>query len=349
MSAKIRVLVVDDSALMRKILNQAFENSGDFEVVGLAADPFEARNLLLKHKPDIMTLDLDMPKMDGLTFLEKVMTHLPTRVVVISAFAQSGSHNAISALELGAVEVVEKPSLAVLKDPVLLEAQLLSKIRAVSSAQARRLELSTALIQKVERKDLNPKIHLIAIAASTGGTQAIRELFDRLPDCFPPVVVVQHMPAGFTKNFADNLNKRYRFGVKEAVHGEKLVPSQVYIAPGDFHMEIRGIAGSYSIYLHQQEPKHSVRPAADYLLGSVAKFAGSHSIGVILTGMGKDGAIGLLEMKKKGAHTIAQSENTCIVYGMPAAAVSLGAVEESLDLGDIAKSLVDHYLLRRVA
>jgi two-component system chemotaxis response regulator CheB len=349
MAKKIRVLIVDDSSLMRKILKQALESSPDFEVVGAAIDPFEARDLLVELHPDVMTLDLEMPKMDGLTFLEKVMSHLPTRVVVVSALAQSGSQAALRALELGAVEVVAKPSIEVLKDKNALEEAILSKVRAAAKAKMAPTPLVAKPTTTRLSGDVDPNVHLIAITSSTGGTEALKQIFNNLPANFPPIVVVQHMPPGFTKTYADNLNKKYPFEVKEAEQGDKLLPNRILIAPGDFHMEVKKTGSLYSVVLHQDVPKHSVRPAAEYLMSSVAKYAGDHAIGVVLTGMGKDGAHGLLEMKKAGAFNIAQSEKTCVVYGMPAAAVAAGAIHQTLDLSQIGEALAKRFLKSRAA
>lgn len=338
---KIRVLVVDDSALIRKILNEVLTKAGDFEVVATASDPFQARDLLVELKPDVMTLDIDMPKMDGLTFIEKVMAHFPTPTVILSSSAAHGSVNALRALELGAVDVVAKPSFEMLKKPGVLDEILLSKIRNAARANIKYTKnIVKPNSQSTKSIELNSGVHMIAIASSTGGTEALKSVFDRLPSQFPPIVVVQHMPAGFTKVYADNLNNRYPFTVVEAKHGERLMPNKVFIAPGDFHMEVRKISSLYQIKLHQEPALHSVRPAADYLMCSVAKFAGAHAIGVILTGMGKDGAKGLLEMKNKGAFTIGQSESSCVVYGMPAAAAALGATCQVCDLDSIGGLLV---------
>jgi two-component system chemotaxis response regulator CheB len=349
MAGKIRVLIVDDSPLMRKILKACLESSSDFEVIATASDPFEARDLLVETKPDLMTLDLDMPKMDGLTFLEKVMSHVPTRTVILSAQAGSGSANALRALELGAIDVVEKPSFEILKDQKKLSELLLNKLKNASQAK---INFNPTAIKKANQNIntvLSPKIHLIAIASSTGGTEALKVVFNQLPAEFPPILVAQHMPPHFTKTYADNLAKKYPFSVKEAVHGERVESSTVYIAPGDFHMEVKRTGSLYHIRLHQEPPLHSVRPAADYLMKSVAKFAGTQALGVVLTGMGKDGAQGLLEMKKAGAFTIAQSEKTCVVFGMPGAAISLGAAQKIEDLQNIADCLGNHFLIRKAA
>lgn len=346
---KIRVLIVDDSAVIRKLLTHIIESQTDMEVVGAAPDPYVARDLLVQHKPDVMTLDVEMPRMDGLTFLEKVMSFIPTRTIVISSLAKQQSATAIKALELGAVDILEKPSLDVMKNMESLSNTIAEKIRAVASSR-----LLAPVKQLVSRPSvtagaLSQTTHqILAIASSTGGTEALKVLLSGLPIDLPGTVIVQHMPPGFTKSYSESLNNRFPFEVREAQEGDKVHPGRVLIAPGNFHMELVRSGGYYHVRLHQEPLIHGVRPGADYLLNSVAKYAGANAVGVVLTGMGKDGAAGLLSMKQAGAYTLAQSEKTCVVYGMPGAAVAAGAVDKILDLEDISGSILNH-LIRKAA
>lgn len=335
---KIRVLIVDDSATMRKILSYALSSDPRIEVVGTAPDPLFAREMLITLKPDVMTLDIEMPKMDGLTFLEKVMSFIPTRTLIFSSIAQAQSATAIRALELGAIDVLEKPSIDVSKNMEALSALLVEKVLLVS--QARLIAAKPSKPTKPFTALQRTTHKIIAIASSTGGTEALKVLLAQMPPDLPGTIITQHMPAGFTKSFADALNAKYPFEVKEAQNGDRVLPGRVLIAPGNFHLEIERSGGYYVIKLHQEPLMHGVRPAADYMMKSVATYAGKNAIGVILTGMGKDGAQGLLEMKKAGALTFAQSEKTCVVFGMPGAAVNLNAVDHLLDLDQIAPHLI---------
>lgn len=351
--AKIKVLIVDDSAVIRKLFSKIVSMCSDMELVGTAPDPYVAREKLVELKPDVMTLDVEMPRMDGLSFLERVMQFMPTRTLVISSLAKAGSETALRALELGAIDVVEKPSLDVTKSLEEMSQKIIEKIRM--AAKARLQPRTTSEILKIAKPKLSPTAlaktthQLLAIASSTGGTEALKVLLQGLPPDLPGTVVVQHMPAGFTKTYADSLNLRCPFEVKEAQDGDKVMPGRVLLAPGNFHMELTRDGAYYHVKLHQEPMLHGVRPAADYLMKTVAKYAGSNAMGVVLTGMGKDGAVGLLEMKKAGAYTIAQSEKTCVVYGMPGAAVAAGAVDSILDLDKIAGDLCAQFAKRNAA
>lgn len=350
MSQKIKVLVVDDSAVIRKLLSKIISSCEDMELVGAAPDPFAARELIVKHSPDVMTLDLEMPKMDGLSFLQRVMTHLPIRTLIISSLAKEGSEIALRAFELGAIDVIEKPSLEVSKTIESMTEKIASKIRMASKAKLQKLNPISPIVNKKSPLLLDKTTHqILAIASSTGGTEALKVVLKGLPADLPGTVIVQHMPEKFTKTYADSLNKLFPFDVKEAEENDKVVPGRVLIAPGNFHMEIVRNGAYYHVKLNQNPTLHGVRPAADYLMKSVAKFAGANSIGVVLTGMGKDGAEGLLEMKKSGAYTISQSEKTCVVYGMPQAAENLGAVEMVLDLDKISEELCAQFKKKAVA
>jgi two-component system chemotaxis response regulator CheB len=343
MSAKIKVLIVDDSAVIRKLLTKIVSSCSDMELVGTAPDPFAAREILVNQKPDVMTLDVEMPKMDGISFLEKVMQFMPTRTLIISSLAKEGSETALRALEVGAIDVIEKPSLDVTKSLEAMTESIASKIRMAYRARIQKLVPTAARPLSISKTPLTAMAktthQLLAIASSTGGTEALKVVLSGLPADLPGTVVVQHMPAGFTKTYADSLNARFPFEVKEAEQDDKVVPGRVLIAPGNFHMEIVRSGAFYHVKLHQQPLLHGVRPAADFLMKTVAKYAGANAIGVVLTGMGKDGAEGLLEMKKAGAYTLSQSEKTCVVYGMPQAAEQIGAVDKVLDLDKMAAEL----------
>jgi two-component system, chemotaxis family, protein-glutamate methylesterase/glutaminase len=346
-ASKIKVLVVDDSAVIRKLLSKIITSCPDMELVGAAPDPFAAREMIVQHKPDVMTLDVEMPKMDGISFLERVMQHLPIRTLIISSLAKEGSETALRALEVGAIDVVEKPSLDVTKSLEAMTEAIAGKIRMAARARVQKLtpianrpqhqsKLSATAMAKTTHQ-------LLAIASSTGGTEALKVVLSGLPVDLPGTVIVQHMPAGFTKTYSENLNAKFPFEVKEAEDGDKVVPGRVLVAPGNFHMEIVRNGAFYHIKLHQAPLLHGVRPAADFLMKSVAKYVGGNAIGVVLTGMGKDGAEGLLEMKKAGAYTISQSERTCVVYGMPHAAEQIGAVDKVMDLDQISAELCQQF------
>ncbi|WP_413558817.1 protein-glutamate methylesterase/protein-glutamine glutaminase [Bdellovibrio sp. HCB209] len=353
MGQKIKVLIVDDSAVIRKLLEKIFSAAADIEVVGTASDPYIARDKLVQLKPDVMTLDVEMPRMDGISFLEKVMQHFPTRTIIFSSLAKTGSETYLRALEAGAIEIMEKPSIDVSQSLEVLGREIVEKVRVVARARIQaktKLPTVTSTVAKVDRTSLARTTHqMIAVASSTGGTEALKVFLSGMPANIPGTVVVQHMPPGFTKSFADNLNAMFPFEVKEAQEGDQVVPGRVLIAPGNFHMEITRSGAFYYVKLHQNPPMHSVRPAADYLMKSVAKYAGKNALGVVLTGMGKDGAEGLLEMKNAGAYTVAQNEETCVVYGMPAAAVALGAADKILALDKIAGDLLRQLDLREAA
>lgn len=350
--SKIRVLIVDDSAVIRKLLEKIFSTASDIEVIGTATDPYIARDKLVSLKPDVMTLDVEMPRMDGISFLEKVMQHFPTRTLIFSSLAKSGSETYFRALEAGAIDIMEKPSIDVSQSLEALGKSIVDRVRLVAKAKLvpKSPKPQTAQATKPKITSLARTTHqLIAVASSTGGTEALKVFLQGMPANIPGTLVVQHMPPGFTKSFADNLNKMFPFEVKEAEEGDQVVPGRVLIAPGNFHMEITRSGAFYYVKLHQEAPLHSVRPAADYMMKSVAKYVGKNALGVVLTGMGRDGAEGLLEMHKAGAYTAAQNEETCVVYGMPAAAVALGAADVILPLGEIAPALLRQLEVRGAA
>ena len=338
---KTKVLIVDDSAIVRKLLAEALRAEPDIEVVATAPDPFVARDKILSLRPDVVTLDIEMPRMDGLTFLKKLMRFHPLPVVVISSLAQSSSQAAIEALQCGAVEVLAKPggpySVGELKRDLPL------KIRAAAQARMAHRSPEPAPAEKLLSPVSAHPVHLsaiIAIGASTGGTEAIREVLVRMPEESPGIVVVQHIPAVFSNAFANRLNEFCRIQVREASDGDRVLPGHALIAPGNFHMTLRKLGGEYRVAIRDGERVCYQRPSVDVLFESVAEVAGADAIGAILTGMGADGAQGMLKMKRAGARTVAQDEATCVVFGMPREAIRLGAVDRILPLHSIARELM---------
>ena len=340
----IKVLIIDDSAMVRKIFTQELAKDPEIVVVGSAPDPFIGRDKIVELKPDVLILDIEMPRMDGLTFLEKLMTHQPRPVIIVSSLAKKGCDVALRALELGAAEVMSKPGESYSVGD--MSEQLAEKIKAVAkikplrllsnvnfSTPSRNIQKSNAMIKTTNK--------IIAIGASTGGTEALKEVLTALPGNMPPIVIVQHMPQYFTKSFADRLNTLCSLEVKEAENGDLATPGKVLIAPGNKHMVLKRSGASYYVEIKDGPLVHHQRPAVEVLFQSVAKYAGSNSIGVILTGMGKDGAKGLLEMRNNGAYTIAQDEASCIVFGMPKEAIAMGGVMKIESLKKIPQVLVN--------
>jgi two-component system, chemotaxis family, protein-glutamate methylesterase/glutaminase len=338
----IKVLIVDDSALVRKILSQELGKSPDIEVVGTAVDPYVARDKIYSLRPDVLTLDVEMPRMDGLSFLEKLMKYYPMPVVVVSSLTPEHGAMAIRALELGAVDVVCKPGSAFSTPEIAM--RLVDAIRAAAQA---RIPKKLATEKQNSPAKAAPPIELltthkiVAIGASTGGTRALEEVFMALPATTPGTVVVQHMPENFTRSFAERLNQICDMEVREAKDGDFVVPGAALIAPGNFHMKLQRSGARYFVRIADGPPVHYQRPSVDVLFESVAEHAGSNALGVILTGMGADGALGLLKMKERGAHTIAQDEATSIVFGMPREAIKLGAASEIVPLGQVAGRVIN--------
>ena len=333
----IKVLVVDDSAVVRKMFVEALSGEADLEVVGTAPDPYVARDKIVHLKPDVITLDIEMPRMDGLTFLRKLMRHLPIPVVIVSSLTPKGSATALEALELGAVEVLSKPGSAYSLGEMSL--QLGDKIRAAAKAGVRKLA-SQPLVKP--RSLAKPKAltettnKIMAIGASTGGTEALKNVLTRFPINSPGTLVVQHMPANFTTAFAARLNDLCQIRVKEAADNDSVVPGVCLIAPGNFHMVLRRSGARYFVNVRTGPMVHHQRPAVDVLFESVAQVAGANAVGVILTGMGADGAKGMLSMKQAGAKTVAQNEESCIVFGMPKEAIKMGGVDKVVPLSTVA-------------
>ena len=340
-SRPVRVLVVDDSAIVRQILAKELATDPDIEVVGTAPDPFVARDKIVRLKPDVLTLDIEMPRMDGLTFLRKLMKHHPMPVVVLSSLAPEGSENALQALRLGAVEVMSKPGGPYSVEEVVF--QLKDKIKAAALADVRRL--ATTAGGEGQEEELPPlpplrtTVKIVAIGASTGGTEAIRRIIRRFPAGGPPTLIVQHMPEMFTRSFASGLDSISEMDVREARDGDHLRPGLALLAPGNKHMVLRRSGARYYVRVKDGPMVHHQRPSVDVLFHSVARYAGPNAVGVILTGMGEDGAEGLKAMHDAGAFTIAQDRDTCVVYGMPRAAVELGAVDLQLPLDAIPEAV----------
>lgn len=344
---KVRVLVVDDSALIRRLLTEIINGSGDLEVVGAAPDPIVAREMIRALNPDVLTLDIEMPKMDGLSFLEKLMRLRPMPVLMISSLTESGAEVTLRALELGAVDFISKPKLDIERGVRSYTAEILEKLRTAARAHVKRREpissspanKSDAVLPLAIGRQVSTE-KLIAIGASTGGTEAIKEVLVAMPPGCPGILVTQHMPEAFTKSFANRLNTLCRIEVKEAEDGERVLPGHAYIAPGHSHLLVRRSGANYVTELNDGALVNRHRPSVDVLFRSVANNAGRNAYGVILTGMGKDGAAGLLEMKEAGAHTVAQDEASCVVFGMPREAIALGAADETLALSKIAAHLM---------
>lgn len=333
----IRVLIVDDSAVVRRILTDELSKFEDIEVVGSAMDPYVARDKIAKLSPDVITLDVEMPRMDGLTFLSKLMKHHPIPVVVVSSLTPRNSELALKALELGAVEVVSKPGSQFTAPDV--RGQLVRAIRAamvarVSAKPTNNNNASAAL----PSLNFETTHKVIAIGASTGGTQAIEAVLRGFPSNAPGTVIVQHMPAGFTEAFANRLNSVCQMQVREARDGDAVVPGLALIAPGNHHMLLQRSGVRFSVAIKDGPAVHFQRPSVDVMFQSVARCAQRNAIGVLLTGMGSDGAKGLLAMHESGAHTVVQDEQSCVVFGMPREAVRLGAADHILPLSEIAKA-----------
>jgi len=343
----IKVLIVDDSALMRKLLTEIIGAGADIEVVGVAPDPIVAWEMIKRLNPDVLTLDVEMPKMDGLEFLSRLMRLKPMPVVMISSLTARGSETTLQALELGAVDFVAKPQAGSLAALHSCGDEIRDKIRAAyASPRQQSARVQEKQVQGKEEgipvqmpaKVLTEKV--IALGASTGGTEAIKTVLMALPAEMPPIVMVQHMPESFTPSFAQRLNSLSQLTVIEAKGGEKLQPGHVYLAPGHSHLLVRRDGGGYVTELSRSEPVNRHRPAADVLFRAVASEVGKHALGVILTGMGRDGAEGLLEMHKAGSWNIGQDKDSCIVYGMPRVAAELHALDDVAPLTEIPARLL---------
>ncbi len=366
---KIKVLCVDDSALIRSLMTEIINSQPDMTVVATAPDPLVARELIKQHNPDVLTLDVEMPRMDGLDFLEKLMRLRPMPVVMVSSLTERGNEITLRALELGAVDFVTKPKVGIRDGMLDYAEKLADKVRAASRARVRpaapaRVAAAAAPAAGAPHAGAHAAAHashgahapvaaapminnpllstekLIIVGASTGGTEAIREVLQPLPPDAPAVLIAQHMPPGFTKSFAQRLNGLCRITVKEAEHGERVLPGHAYIAPGHAHLLLARSGANYIAHLSDDPPVNRHRPSVDVLFRSAAQHAGKNAIGVILTGMGRDGAAGLLEMRKAGAFTLAQDEASCIVFGMPREAIALGAADEIASLSEMSRRVM---------
>ena len=344
MSGRIRVLVVDDSALIRSLMRELLGSQPDLEVVGMAPDPHVARELIKQLNPDVITLDVEMPRMNGLEFLEKLMRLRPTPVVMVSSLTEQGSEVTLRALELGAVDFITKPQLGVAEQFPELAREIGDKIRAAARARIRRHGLGMAgptQPRPIAGHVFGTTEKLICIGASTGGTEAIKEVLCNMPADAPGVLITQHMPENFTRSFAERLNGLSAMTVKEAAHNERILPGHAYVAPGHSHLRVKKGGAYYYTELSQEAPVNRHRPSVDVLFNSAAEVLGPNALGVLLTGMGKDGAAGLLAMRQAGAHTMAQDEASCVVFGMPRAAIDLGAAVEVVPLQDIARRVLE--------
>jgi two-component system chemotaxis response regulator CheB len=359
---KIKVLIVDDSAIVRKLLSEAVAGEPDLEVIGTAPDPYIARDKILSLKPDVLTLDIEMPRMDGITFLKRVMHFHPMPVIIISSLGQASCQAALDALRHGAVEVLAKPG-----GPYSvgeLRSSLAGKIRAAAAARIKRpqapapgaspasapaVPVAPAPVEVHHPLLTAPPFHsstLIAIGASTGGTEALKEVLIRLPAATPGVVITQHIPPVFSRAFAARLNELCAMEIKEAADGDIVKPGRVLIAPGNFHMLVRRSPEGYKVQVKDGPQVCYQRPSADVMFSSVAEAAGQHVVGVILTGMGADGAQGMLKMKRAGARNIAQDEASCVVFGMPKEAIKLGGVDRVVPLSNIASAILQEVAAR---
>lgn len=335
---KIKVLIVDDSAVMRQLLKEILSSDPSIEVVATAVDPIQAREKILRLQPDVLTLDVEMPHMDGLTFLEKLMRAHPMPVVMISSLTERGCETTLRALELGAVDYVSKPRVDVADGTVQLAGEIVEKVKAAASAKVLRLHRPTSTglqLSLATQALLKSTQQVIALGASTGGTEALREVLEPLPPDSPGIVIVQHMPEKFTRSFAERLDSLCRVRVKEAEDGDRILPGHALLAPGNYHLEVFRNGAEYRVRVFSGDRVNRHRPSVDVLFCSCARQLGANAVGVILTGMGADGARGLLEMRQAGARTIAQDEASCVIFGMPKEAIALGGAEEVRPLSQI--------------
>lgn len=354
MSRKIRVIVVDDSALVRSLLSEIINRQRDMECIGAANDPLVAREMIRELDPDVITLDVEMPRMDGIDFLGRLMRLRPTPVVMISTLTERGAEVTMKALELGAVDFVAKPRVGLASGLNDLAAQIVDKIRVAAVAQVRRAPArdaapaagsagSAAVAHAAPAAGLLGRLStekLICIGASTGGTEAIKEVLVHMPADSPAIVITQHMPPGFTTSFAARLNGLCQITVKEAVNGERILPGHAYIAPGGTQFHVARSGANYVAVVDDGPPVNRHKPSVEVLFKSAAAVVGRNAFGIMLTGMGNDGAVAMREMKDAGSYNYVQDEATCIVFGMPREAIAHGAADEVLPLGQIAPALI---------
>jgi two-component system, chemotaxis family, protein-glutamate methylesterase/glutaminase len=334
---KIRVLVVDDSALARKVISDILRADPEIEVVGTANDPYMARDKILELNPDVLTLDVEMPRMDGISFLKILQQHRPIPAVIISSITQSGSEAALSALGAGAVDVLAKPSGARAMGD--LQCQLAYRVKGAAGAHRAPCLAAEFTASPFPAPHYDPR-QIIVMGASTGGVEALSSVLSRLPASSPGICVVQHIPPVFSRAFAKRLNQTCQLQVREAVHGDEVCAGLCLIAPGDYHMRLCGRDGRYWVTLDQSPLLHFTRPAVDALFESAADCAGDFAVAALLTGMGRDGAQGMKMLRAAGARTLAQDEATCVIYGMPKAAVELGAVDRQVPLQSMPQAIL---------
>lgn len=336
---KIKVLIVDDSALVRQLLTEIFSRERDMTVVGAAPNPLVAREMIRATDPDVLTLDIEMPQMDGLDFLEKLMRLRPMPVVMVSTLTDRGSEATLRALELGAIDFVSKPRLGIAQGIAEYAEEIVAKVRVASRARGIRARPTSpapaAALPELGNRRLSTE-KIIFVGASTGGTEAVREFLERMPADSPAVLVTQHMPPGFTRTFAARLDSLCKVHVSEAVDGERVLPGHAYIAPGGIHLRLGRSGANYVAVLDDGPPVNRHKPSVEVLFRSAAELAGRNAIGIMLTGMGKDGALAMKLMKEAGAYNVAQNEASCVVFGMPKEAIAVGAVDQVLPLSDIA-------------
>ncbi len=346
-SQKIKLLVVDDSALIRQAIAEIVANVYDVEIIGSARNPFEAIEMMQKAKPDVILLDIQMPEMNGLTFLKRIMQTTPIPVIIFSSFAAEGSFNAIKALEYGAVEIIEKPKMGSYEQLTSYKDQLAERIRVAARANVAVKKIKQVQFdkmgnfsKKIPALNRDNSNYVIAIGASTGGTRAINAILVEMPENCPPIIITQHMPVEFTGSFAQRLDSLCKIKVKEAEDFDKLECGHAYVARGDRHLSLKRHLNTYQIVLQDTAPVNRHKPSVDVMFNSVADVCGKNSMGIILTGMGGDGSKGLKNMRDKGAHTIAQDEGSCVVYGMPRVAKQLDAVDVDLPLFGMSNYIV---------
>lgn len=355
MSKKITVLIIDDSAVVRQVLTTVINSSKTLKVIGVARDPIDAREKIKQLNPDILTLDIEMPKMDGVTFLKNLMRLRPMPVVMISTLTESGADITLEALEVGAVDFIAKPKIDVQGALKEYSAEIIEKLEIAGRAKVREYKPPTSSFQVSKKLDAGAVLEkkqgklrfkttdkIVALGASTGGTEAIKEVLESLPANAPGIVISQHIPITFSKAFTERVNKTCQIIVCEPVDGQKIVPGHAYIAPGDKHLLVVRSGAEYICRLNDGPPVSRHKPSVDVMFRSVAQNVGPNAMGVMLTGMGADGAEGMLEMKQQGAYNISQDEDSCVVWGMPGAAVKLGAVDEEMTLSKIGKEIIKY-------
>lgn len=349
--SKLRVLVVDDSPSMCKLLGEIINNEPDMECVGSAPDPYVAREMIKALNPDAITLDVEMPRMNGLEFLEKLMRLRPMPVLMVSSLTSTNSDTTLRALELGAMDFVLKQNTSSRQGITALAEQITSKLRDMVKSRPNLIKSGPVAVPQAELSQaISPAIaakRIIFIGSSTGGTEAVRNFLSVMPPNSPAILIAQHMPEQFTGPFARRLNATCQMTVKEAEHNERIQPGHVYVAPGHSHLQICKSGGLYYTYLSDSEPVNRHRPSVDVLFDSAARYVGKNAIGVMLTGMGKDGAAGMLRMKEAGAYNLAQDESSCVVFGMPKAAIELGATHEVMPLSGLPERVLAQLVVEK--